>query len=333
MSAYDLTHLRDDALLRDLDALAAQDRTTTANLLAHIAEIDARRLYAPAGYSSMHAYCVEKLRLSDDSAWKRLQVARPARRFPKIYAALAEGRVHLSGLVVLAPHLTASNVDDLLSAASGRRKSEIEILVANRFPQPEPMRLDEGIAALPTAAVPETSGHSSAPGQTFGHSERPRVTPIAPRRFTVEFAMDQETHDLLRQAQDLLSHAVPSGDVGLVFRRALEVLVPALEREKSARTDQPRRPRVVRNNRTIPADVRRAVWERDGGRCTFIGEDAHRCTATRLLEWDHITPVSLGGESTFDNIRLRCRTHNQLEAERVFGMTFMDQKRGSPSRN
>ena len=104
MSAYDLTHLRDDALLRGLDSLAAQDRTTTANLLAHIAEVDARRLYAPAGYSSMHAYCVQKLRLSDDSAWKRVQVARVARRFPKIYDALASGDVHLG--VSLAMTLT-----------------------------------------------------------------------------------------------------------------------------------------------------------------------------------------------------------------------------------
>src|SRR5690348_6124988 len=155
MSAYDLTQLHDDALSRDLDTIAAQDRTTTANLLAHIAEFDARRLYAPAGYSSMHAYCVEKLGLSDGSAWKRLLVARPARKFPQILGSLAEGRIHLSGLVVLAPHLTAANVDDLLAAARGLRKSEIEILVAQRFPRLEALRLDHGISALsPEPLVP-----------------------------------------------------------------------------------------------------------------------------------------------------------------------------------
>src|SRR5678815_4331592 len=93
------------------------------------------RLYAPAGYASMHAYCVFKLGLSDDSTWKRLQVARRASRFPQLLTALDEGRVHLSGLVLLAPHLTAENVDELLAAATQRRKSEIEILVARRFPQ------------------------------------------------------------------------------------------------------------------------------------------------------------------------------------------------------
>ena len=92
MSTYRLTEVGDDVLLRGLASLVAQDRTTTANLLAHMAEVDARRLYAPAGYSSMHAYCVEKLGLSDDATWKRLQVARKAHVFPQIYAALAEGR-------------------------------------------------------------------------------------------------------------------------------------------------------------------------------------------------------------------------------------------------
>ena len=334
MSAYDLTHLRDDALLRDLDTLAAQDRTTTANLLAHIAEVDARRLYAPAGYSSMHAYCVEKLRLSDDSAWKRLQVARPARRFPQILDALAAGRIHLSGLVVLAPHLAADNVDDLLAAAAGRRKSEIEVLVARRFPQVEVMRLDEGIAALPTTA-PIASDEIPAPGQTNRHCPvpRPSVAPIAAQRFAVEFTMDQETHDLLRQAQALLGHALPSGDVAEIFRRALELLVAGLEKQKMAKTDKPRRPQPIRNERTIPAEVRRKVWERDGGRCTLVGDDGHRCTAVRMLEFDHVIPVAHGGKSTVDNVRLRCRTHNQLEADRVFGKAFMDAKRGSPSMN
>ena len=125
MITYRLTGVSDDQLLRGLASLVAQDRTTTAHLLAHMAEVDARRLYAPAGYSSMHAYCVEKLWLSDDAAWKRLQVAKKVRQFPQLCAALAEGRVHLTGLNLLVPHLTIENVDELLMAATHLLKSEI----------------------------------------------------------------------------------------------------------------------------------------------------------------------------------------------------------------
>jgi hypothetical protein len=106
MRNYSLTHVSDVVLLRDLAELIARDRLTTAEILAHIAEGDARRLYAPAGYSSMHAYCVGELRLSEDAASKRIHAARAARRFPQLYVALAEGRIHLSGVCLLAPHLT-----------------------------------------------------------------------------------------------------------------------------------------------------------------------------------------------------------------------------------
>src|SRR5205823_4145526 len=82
MHSYRLSHLADDALLRAVSTLVAQDRATTAALLAHLAEVDTRRLYLPAGHPSMFAYCVEALRLSEAAAYKRIQAARVARGFP-----------------------------------------------------------------------------------------------------------------------------------------------------------------------------------------------------------------------------------------------------------
>jgi hypothetical protein len=109
MRDYRLTHLRDEVLLHDLAGLIVQDRAITATLLAHIAEVDARNLYAPAGFASMFAYCVGELRLSEDAAAKRIQAARAARRFPLLLETVAEGRLHLSGICLLAPHLTEEN--------------------------------------------------------------------------------------------------------------------------------------------------------------------------------------------------------------------------------
>jgi hypothetical protein len=77
----------------------------------------------------------------------------------------------------------------------------------------------------------------------------------------------------------------------------------------------------------IPAQVRRVVVARDGGRCTFVGSNGHRCGSERFLEFDHIVPVARGGRSTVSNIRLRCRPHNQYEAESAFGIEFMKNKR------
>src|SRR5438093_10715638 len=149
MRAYSLSHLGDRELLRGLSSLVAQDRSTTARLLAHIAECDARRLYLPAAYPSMFAYCVHELRLSEDAAYKRIQAARVARQFPGIFEAVADGRLHLTAVGLLAPYLTPKNAAELLAAAALKTKSEIEELLARRFPRSETLGL---VAALPASS-------------------------------------------------------------------------------------------------------------------------------------------------------------------------------------
>ena len=84
MKTHVVSQLSDSALLHELASVVARDRVTTAEMLALIAEVDARKLYLPAAYPSMFAYCVGELRLSEDAAAKRIQVARAARRFPAI---------------------------------------------------------------------------------------------------------------------------------------------------------------------------------------------------------------------------------------------------------
>ena len=135
MRAYSLSHVSDHDLLRGLASLVAQDRTTTATLLAHIAEVDARKLYLPAAYPSMYAYCVHELQLSEDSAYKRIAAARVARRFPVVFEAVADGRLHLAAVGLLSPYLNPENSADLLEAAAHKTKSEIEELLAQRFPR------------------------------------------------------------------------------------------------------------------------------------------------------------------------------------------------------
>jgi hypothetical protein len=121
---------------------------------------------------------------------------------------------------------------------------------------------------------------------------------------------------------------VAAGDIAEVFVRALRVYAAQLEKQKLAATEQPRAGRCPRpGSRHIPAHVKRAVWERDGGQCTFVSESRHRCEARSELEYDHIQEFARGGEATVEGIRLRCRTHNQFTAEQTFGGEFMHHKR------
>lgn len=117
-----------------------------------------------------------------------------------------------------------------------------------------------------------------------------------------------------------MRHRVPNGDVAVLMTEALKLLVDQLERTKLGATSPPhakQRPCGPRS-RTVPAAVRRAVWTRDEGRCAFEGTQG-RCTETSFLEFHHVRPCADGGEAVVENIELRCRAHNQYEAERHFG--------------
>jgi len=136
----------------------------------------------------------------------------------------------------------------------------------------------------------------------------------------VQFTITGETCHKFRRVQDLLRHSVPTGDPAAIFDRALTLLLDDLEKKKLARTDRPRTARVIqKDSRYVPANVRRAVWSRDGGRCKFEG-NAGRCSETGRLEFHHLVPYALGGETTVENLELRCASHNRYDAEQYFGL-------------
>jgi len=284
----------------------------------------------------MFAYCVQELHLSEDEAYKRIRVARAARRFPAIFDALAEGRLQLTAVVMLAPHLAPENADELLAAAAHQSKAEMEQLLAQRFPGPDVTARVEALLPAPDIGqlVPEpVESHRPgeppvAPSQVA--APRPRVTPVSPERFALQVTLGRGTHEKLRYAQELLGHRLPSGDIAQVLDRALDALIEKLEKAKFAATTRPRsngNERPSTNPRHIPADVTRAVWERDGGQCTFVSDTGRRCAARKLLEFDHIEEVARGGRASVTGIRLRCRAHNQYGAECAFGADFMRHKR------
>jgi hypothetical protein len=158
------------------------------------------------------------------------------------------------------------------------------------------------------------------------------VKALAPQRFGFQCTLDQEAHDLWQRLRDLTSHEVPTGDMAQVLKIAFRLALEQLEKRKYAATTRPGHSNGGSSSRHVPAEVKRAVRERDGERCAFVSESGHRCTARRWLELDHIEPVARGGASTIENVRLVCRAHNQHAADRAFGIEFMEQKRAEARR-
>jgi hypothetical protein len=339
------SHLSNAELLTQVKRLAAGEREATVALIAHLAEVDARRLYLGEGCSSLFTWCTQVLHLAEDAAYKRIAAARAARRYPVVLERLADGSVNLATVCLLAPHLTAANHRELLDRARRRSKRDVEALVAELRPQPPvpatvrklpgprpSMALESAPASSAAPAIsPVPAAASSPPAPLLTpptrplplpQAHRPVVAPLAPERYRVQFTASAETYAKLRRAQDLLRHQIPDGDVGQVLDRALTVLVKHLEKQKFAATDRPRKPqRPARDDgRPIPADVKRAVRERDQDQCAFVSREGRRCTERGFLEFHHAgKPYARGGKATVENVQLRCRPHNVYEAELVFG--------------
>ena len=366
----EMLRLDADVLLRETTEFTKQERWVTARLLVRLAAVEKRELYAPCGYSSMWEYCLGELQMSEDAAGRRLWAARKCREFPALFDALAEGRIHLTAVHTLATHLRHDNVDELITAATGQSKAQLREWLACRFPQPAAPTVIRAVATpSPSAAeapthallqpppaeckkilhalarVPVPSVAQIPPAPQVPLRARAHVDPLNAGQVRVQFTMSREALAKMKLAMDLLGTAVARDDIAALFEKLLDMAIPALEKKKFAATDRPRAPRDTAsaspstpgespavNSRTIPAHVKRAVWQRDGGRCTFVSGSGRRCECCRGLEYDHVKPVALGGEATTENVRLLCRKHNQLEAERRFGAGFMKNKRNSARR-
>jgi 5-methylcytosine-specific restriction endonuclease McrA len=317
----DLSTRSDEELLASVTKLVASHRELTARLVAHLAEIEERRLHLSAGFSSMFDFCQKRLGLSEGEAFRRILAARLTRRFPTICTLLASGSVNLSTLERLHNHLTEENHAELLSATAGKSKQEVQSLLAACFPEPD---------------------HPSSIRLSTG-SGRASIDPLSETRHKVEFTASDALRQKLELCRDLMSHANPRRDLAPVIERAVDLLLTELKRKRLAKAKRPRRPRVARpgdafHNQThqvggvsrgsrVTNATRRQVFERDGLRCTYVAADGRRCDSRAFLELDQVNPRALGGSNDADNLRVLCRAHNQLRAERTFGRERIERAR------
>jgi hypothetical protein len=275
-------------------------------------------------------------------AYKRIRVARLSREIPGILQAIAEGRATVCGLCTVASLVTAENAGDWMVKIAGKTKREIEALAALARveagrPAPTPRNT---LRALPTRTAP--AGASAPPAPTLllpPNSPRvgdsPRPTPVVPSEVLhrLSVTLSAATKAKLERAQALLRHAVPNGDPATILDRALDALIATTEkrrfgagaRRKAASTltlpaTLPTGTETGRGRgRAIPAAVRRAVFERDGGACAFVDAAGKRCGCTSGVELHHVVPFAMGGAHSAENLRVYCRAHNQRQGERDFG--------------
>jgi hypothetical protein len=357
-----LTDLSDAQLLDSLKSLCGQDRVVLARLLAHLVAVEERRLHLEAACPSLYQFCVQRLGMSEDEACRRIQAARLARRFPALLVRIERGDLTLSAVALLKDALTDATYQELVEAAAGKTKAQVQALLAKRLPKPDVPAAITPISmqsAIPSLDVTLDVAHARTPAAAPGS----QLVPLSPTRHKVQFTASDELRSKLGRAQDLMRHANADGDLAVVVERAVDLLLEKLEKQRLGKTSRPthvdkgerdgarlavdgrglkvpspqdgdlegeriadkaKADKVVAKLASVSRATRRAVFERDGERCTFTDAQGHRCPATTWLELDHVTARARGGTSELGNLRVRCRAHNRLYAEQTFGKEHVE---------
>ena len=327
--------------MRGVSRVVAQVNLLTADMLAHLVEVDSRMLYAELGFPNLFSYCVTSLRLSEGAAGRRCVAARVCRRFPEAFVLVAKGELHLSALCALAKRIEPDNAAELFEACRGKSRRRIDEILAARFPRPD------------------------AKESIHRHRE---IEPTSAGRYKVQFTADATLRELIERACALCPDRPPEGQLAHVIKRALELFVAQREKRRFAVGRKPRElrevatkapsgnatgtplgtvpgtqlrtapgtqlgtapgtppgttlatpPRAARRRRAIKAAVRRVVHERDQGRCAWVSRDGMRCSSRAWLQFDHVKPWATGSADDASNLRLLCTNHNRLHARHCFG--------------
>lgn len=335
-----LSSLTNEELILSLKSLVGDERGGLVSILKHLSEFERRQLAEKKSYPSLFDYCVRELRYAQGEAFRRIRAARAADKYRVIYPMIERGALNLTTVALLEPHLKWENYRRLIRASIGLGAREVEALVASLYPVAaapvERVRiLTVAVPAPPVqtedlfaAAVPGPTRIAAAPPPAVAVSTAPiaAIVPAAQtvRRVHFSFTGDETLLRDVERAKELSRHKWPAGKLEDVFAGAVKALLEKIDPDKRRR----RRERVRKlaagaRSRKIPAAIREEVWNRDGGRCVYA-TGGRVCGARAGLEFDHVRPWALGGSSDAANLRLLCRTHNDLEARRAFGASVID---------
>ena len=149
-------------------------------------------------------------------------------------------------------------------------------------------------------------------------------------RWSLRATIDRSFKDDLETLSMLLSHKVRKGDVAAVLHEAMRCAIEKHGKRKGAvRPERKVAPQAAppKDPAAISAELRRKVWERDGGRRAWTGPDGRRCGSRWQVEVDHVKPAAQGGKAALENLRLACRQHNLFHAEEVYGKELMKKYR------
>jgi hypothetical protein len=341
--------------------LLRREHAAMADFLVALAAFDERHLWRELGYASLFHFLHRELGMSKGAAHYRKTAAELIQRVPEVVEPLRDGRICITSIIELAKVVTPENRHEVLPRFFNCSRQEAKAVSAELCPAEAaphrtvvtamtfamPARVEAGAVTAETVQLvelPPVERSSPCPVAVQPVSPRAVAEPLTADLRRLHVTVSKRFMEKLEAARDALSHSHPGADAEAILEAGLDLLIERAAKRRGL-VERPRTQRKAPTPRPVPADaaepeetrsrhvpaaVRREVWVRDGGRCQFRLENGELCGSTHRLQFDHVRPVALGGESTVGNLRLACAAHNLLAARRILGDALMD--RYAPAR-
>jgi len=330
---FQYTELNEAELLSGLKNAVSEERRWTQTMLEYLLECDRRGIHLKLGYPSLHEFAVQYLGLSDGAAHRRIKSMRLMASVPESAEELASGALSLSNAAKLQTFFQAE-------ARNGTALAPEEKLDWVRRS-----------VRMPSRELEREIIREASPGVQVALSERTQI--LNPDMGEIRLVVPKELLEKIEELKDYLAHALPNSSTATVIERLVDQEIERQRRKRHSndRTSQVsetlemKKPSELASGattiqepetgdhsasaqklqtkriRNIPANIKRAVWTRANGQCEAQNTTSsaaippRRCSARRLLQIDHIRPVSQGGANTLENLRLLCAHHNRIRPE------------------
>jgi 5-methylcytosine-specific restriction endonuclease McrA len=348
---------------RDLSARLAdllhRERAALSEFLVALADFDRERRWLELGHASLFYFLHRELGLSKGAAFYRKTAAELIQRFPEVTEPLRDGRLCLTSVVELSKVLTPENRAEVLPRFFHLSKGEAKAVSAAIEPHEAAPHREVVTAVRAPAAHVLALASGGERGPDFGthvpgsnplvHPDEPiardqlgvtqpaklpppaapRARPAAAEPLTAELSrlhvtVSRRFLEKLESARAALSHSHPGASAQEILEAGLDLLIERSAKRKG-QVQKPRHEPPPAKPEHVPAHVKRAVWERDGGRCQWKLDSGGICGSNHRIEFDHVVPLGRGGPSTIENVRLLCAVHNGLAARHAYGDAWMDQ--------
>jgi len=283
--------LSNEDLLSTVRSKASHERQLTVEIIELLQEVADRDLHLKMGYGSLLKFCIEELKYSESAAYRRISAVRLVKDVPSVKQALANGDLTLQAATqaqtflnqerkYLSKTYTPEQKQQLVQEIKHKSSRQVEQYLASKSPE------------LPR---PEASRQ------------------IQEDKREVKLTVCKQLDHKLDQLKSRYSHK----NQNPTMAELLELMADELL-QKSKRHDAKPAPVKSANPRSISKANRNYIRARDNNKCVYKDPDSGKtCGSQHLLEIDHIVPVALNGTNDIANLRLVCRSHNQMFAKQI----------------